>query len=104
MAVARRLADFTAALRFGDLPPDVIASACLRTLDTIGIVLAAAVGETAPSILGALDSWGAAGECAVIGAKRTTAMPLAILEDAAQRTLREVAYFPEGFSFQVGWR
>jgi 2-methylcitrate dehydratase PrpD len=83
MAVARRLADFTAALRFGDLPPDVIASACLRTLDTIGIALAAAVGETAPSILGALDGWGAAGECVVIGAKRTTAMPLAILANGA---------------------
>jgi 2-methylcitrate dehydratase PrpD len=79
MAVAGRLAEFTASLEFSDLPPAVVASACLRTLDTIGIALAASTGETAPAILGALDGWGAAGECTVIGAKRTAAAPLAIL-------------------------
>jgi 2-methylcitrate dehydratase PrpD len=79
MAVAGRLAEFTASLEFSDLPPAVVASACLRTLDTIGIALAASTGETAPAILGALDGWGAAGDCTVIGAKRTAAAPLAIL-------------------------
>jgi 2-methylcitrate dehydratase PrpD len=79
MAVAGRLAEFAASLEFSDLPPAVVASACLRTLDTIGIALAASTGETAPAILGALDGWAAAGDCTVIGAKRTAAAPLAIL-------------------------
>jgi 2-methylcitrate dehydratase PrpD len=83
LPLARRLADFTASLEFGDLPPAVIASACLRTLDIIGIALAASIGETAPSILGALDGWGAAGECTVIGVKRSTVAPLAILANGA---------------------
>lgn len=83
MAVARRLAEFAASLEFDDLPPAVIASACLRALDTIGIALAASAAETAPSILGALDGWGAGGACTVIGAKRTAAAPLAILANGA---------------------
>lgn len=83
MTVARRLAEFTAALDYDDLPADVLASVQLRMLDTIGIALAAATGESAPSILGALDGWGTAGGCTVIGAKRTAAAPLAILANGA---------------------
>jgi 2-methylcitrate dehydratase PrpD len=79
MTLARRLAEFTAALEFDRLPPEVVASARLRTLDILGIALAASTGDSAPAVLGALDGWGAAGECTVIGAKRTAASPLAIL-------------------------
>jgi 2-methylcitrate dehydratase PrpD len=83
VAGARRLAEFAALLEFDDLPPVVVASACLRTLDIIGIALAASVGETAPSIFGALEGWGAGGDCTVIGGKRTAAAPLAILANGA---------------------
>jgi 2-methylcitrate dehydratase PrpD len=83
MTLGRQLADFAAALDFTDLPPAVVASIRLRTLDIIGIALAASTGETASSILGALDGWSAAGDCTVIGAKRTAAAPLAILANGA---------------------
>ena len=83
MTLARRLADFTAALEFGAIPPEVVASARLRTLDILGIALAASTGETAPSVLGALEGWASAGECTVIGAKRTAAAPLAILANGS---------------------
>ena len=63
MAVARRLAEFTAGLQFADLPPEVVASAVLRTLDIVGIALAASGEESAPSIFGALDGWGAGDGC-----------------------------------------
>ncbi len=77
MTLARRLAEFTASLTFAAVPPDVVASVRLRTLDIIGLALAASKRDTAPSILGMLESWGAAGDCAVIGAKRTASPPLA---------------------------
>jgi 2-methylcitrate dehydratase PrpD len=83
MALARRLAEFVASLQFTDLPPAVVASVRLRTLDIVGIALAASTGETAPSVLGVLDGWSAAGDCTVIGAKRTAAVPLAILANGA---------------------
>jgi 2-methylcitrate dehydratase PrpD len=82
VTVARRLADFSAGLQFADLPPAVVASAVVRTLDIVGIALAASGEETAPSIFGALDGWGA-GDCTVVGAKRTVAAPLAILANGA---------------------
>ena len=67
----------------GPLPPDVVASVRLRTLDIIGLALAASTRDTAPSILGMLESWGAAGDCTVIGAKRTASPPLAVLANGA---------------------
>jgi 2-methylcitrate dehydratase PrpD len=79
MTLAERLAEFTASLDFDRLPAEVVASARLRTLDILGIALAASTGDSAPAVLGALDGWAAAGDCTVIGAKRTAAVPLAIL-------------------------
>jgi 2-methylcitrate dehydratase PrpD len=79
MTLARRLAEFTAALEFDRLPPEVVASVRLRTLDILGIALAASTGDSAPAVLGALDGWAAAGDCTVIGAKRMAAAPLAVL-------------------------
>jgi 2-methylcitrate dehydratase PrpD len=79
VTLARRLADFTAALEFDALPAEVVASAKLRTLDILGIALAASTGETAPSVLGALEGWGGGGDCTVVGSKLTAAVPLAIL-------------------------
>lgn len=83
MTLAQRLAEFTASLTYGALPPDVIASVRLRTLDILGIALAASTRDTAPSILGMLDGWGASGDCTVFGAKRTAAPPLAVLANGA---------------------
>jgi 2-methylcitrate dehydratase PrpD len=83
VTLARRLADFTAALQFGALPDEVVASVQLRTLDILGIALAASTGETAPSVLGALEGWGAAGDCTVFGSKHTAAVPLAILANGS---------------------
>jgi 2-methylcitrate dehydratase PrpD len=79
MTLAERLAEFAATLEFHRLPPEVVASARLRTLDILGIALAASTGDSAPAVLGALEGWGAAGDCTVIGAKRTAPAPLAIL-------------------------
>jgi 2-methylcitrate dehydratase PrpD len=79
VTLARSLAEFAAGLAFDRIPPDVIASARLRTLDILGIALAASTGDSAPSVLGALDGWSAAGDCTVIGAKRAASVPLAIL-------------------------
>jgi 2-methylcitrate dehydratase PrpD len=79
VTLARRLAEFAAGLEFERVPPEVIASARLRTLDILGIALAASTGDSAPSVFGALDGWSAAGDCTVIGARRTAAAPLAIL-------------------------
>jgi 2-methylcitrate dehydratase PrpD len=83
VTLARRLADFTAALTFDALPAEVVASVKLRTLDILGIALAASTLETAPSILGALEGWGGAGDCTVFGSKRTAAVPLAILANGS---------------------
>ena len=83
MTLARRLAEFTASLTFDAVPPDVVASVRLRTLDIIGLAFAASTRDTAPSILGMLESWGAAGDCTVIGAKRTASPPLAVLANGA---------------------
>jgi len=83
MTLARRLAEFTASLDFADLPEEVVDSTRLRTLDILGIALAASTGETAPSLLGALDGWGGGGDCTILGSKRTAAAPLAILVNGA---------------------
>jgi 2-methylcitrate dehydratase PrpD len=83
VTLARRLADFTAALSFDALPAEVVASVKLRTLDILGIALAASTLETAPSILGALEGWGGAGDCSVFGSKRTAVVPLAILANGS---------------------
>jgi 2-methylcitrate dehydratase PrpD len=83
MTLARRLAEFTASLTFGAVPPDVVASVRLRTLDILGIALAASTRDTAPSILGMLEAWGTSGDCTVIGAKRTASPPLAVLANGS---------------------
>ena len=79
MTLARGLAEFAASLDFDQVPPEVVASVRLRTLDILGIALAASAGDSAPSVLAALDGWAAGGDCTVLGAKRTAAAPLAIL-------------------------
>ena len=78
MTLARRLAGFSAGLDFADLPSAVVASVRLRTLDILGIALAASTGETAPSLLGALEC---PLVCAVNGAAVGSGMEMAALAD-----------------------
>ena len=83
MTLARRLAEFAASLTYAAVPGDVATSVQLRTLDILGIALAASTRDSAPSIFGMLEGWGASGDCTVIGAKRTAAPPLAVLANGA---------------------
>lgn len=83
MTLARRLAEFAERLTFADIPPEVVASVRLRTLDTLGIALAASVSELAPALRGALEGWTAQGDCTVVGAKLTASPPLAALANGA---------------------
>jgi 2-methylcitrate dehydratase PrpD len=79
MTLAERLAAFAAGLAWDDLPPAVVESVKLRTLDILGIALAASAHEFAPAVRGALEAWGGRGDCTVVGAKVTAAPPLAAL-------------------------
>ena len=72
MTLAEKLATFTAALRFDMLPADVVASVRLRTLDVIGLALAASTRDFAAPVIAAVDV--AAGPCTIIGSRRI-AMP-----------------------------
>jgi 2-methylcitrate dehydratase PrpD len=76
MTLAERLATFAASLTFDALPKDVVASVRLRTLDVLGIALAASRMDWAPAVL---ELAGAPGECTVVGTERTAAAPLAVL-------------------------
>ena len=79
MTLAERLAEFAANLRFEDVPPAVVDSVKLRILDVLGIALAASTHEVGPPLRAGLESWAGRGDCTVIGAKFTAAVPLAIL-------------------------
>jgi 2-methylcitrate dehydratase PrpD len=79
MTLAERLADFAAGLRFDDLPAAVVADVKLRTLDILGIALAASAHEVGPPMRAGLESWAGRGECTVVGAKFTAGVPIAIM-------------------------
>jgi 2-methylcitrate dehydratase PrpD len=83
MTLAHRLAEFAVALRFEDIPADVVASVRLRALDIIGLALAASTHDFAASFRGALEGWRADGQCTVIGSAQTAPPPLAILVNGA---------------------
>src|SRR5262245_57009562 len=79
MTLATRLATFAHDLTFARIPPPVAASVSLRTLDVLGIALAASTQEVAPAVRGALAAWDARGDCTVVGDKTTAPTPLAAL-------------------------
>jgi 2-methylcitrate dehydratase PrpD len=83
MTLARRVAEFTTTLAWEDVPAEVLQSVRLRALDLLGIALAASTSEVAPSVYGALDGWGADGDCTVVGRARGAPAPLAILANGA---------------------
>ena len=77
MTLAEQLAGFTAALRFEALPAEVIASARLRTLDVIGLALAASTFDFARPIIAAVEA--GTGPCTIIGTNRTAVAASAAL-------------------------
>jgi 2-methylcitrate dehydratase PrpD len=79
MTIAERLAAFAASLEFDDLPPAVVAAARARTLDVLGVALAASTQEFAAPLARTLEGWAAGGEATVIGTKQTAPVPLAVL-------------------------
>ena len=79
MTLAERLAAFAADLTFDALPAEVVADVKLRTLDVLGIALAASAHEVGPPMRAGLEAWAGRGECTVVGAKFTASAPIAIL-------------------------
>src|SRR5438445_135517 len=64
---SQQLAEFVAALRYEDLPPDVVAAAKRHILDAVGVALAAsAVGAGSP-VIEMTRSWAGARESSVLG-------------------------------------
>ncbi len=80
---AETLAEFTRALAFDRIRPEVIQNVRLRCLDVLGIALASTVQDFAPAVLGLVESWGGNGECTVVGTKLTASPPLAILANGS---------------------
>ncbi|MCZ6605490.1 MAG: MmgE/PrpD family protein [Alphaproteobacteria bacterium] len=83
--VTRKLAEFSAGLSLGDLPPEVVERAKLLVLDTVGIALRARHDtESTPSLLAAAAKLGLTGGAAtVIGDSDTYAPPGAALINGA---------------------
>ena len=81
MTLAERLADFAASLQFDQLPADVVASARLRTLDVIGLALAASTFDFAPSIIAAVEM--GSGPCTILGTRRTAGTTSAALANGS---------------------
>jgi 2-methylcitrate dehydratase PrpD len=81
VTLAERLAAFTASLRFEMLPADVLASARLRTLDVMGLALAASSFEFAAPIIAAVDA--GTGPCTIFGTRRTAAATSAALANGS---------------------
>ncbi|HEU5321089.1 MAG TPA: MmgE/PrpD family protein, partial [Methylomirabilota bacterium] len=83
MTLAQRLAGFAAGLTLERIPTEVVESVRLRTLDTLGVALAASACDFAPSLLGALEGWSSGGPCTVLGARLSASPPLAALANGA---------------------
>lgn len=68
-----KLCEYVTALRYEDLPPQVIEKAKQLCLDLIGIALcASATADSTPAIRGAVFALGGVGEASLIGEDRTT--------------------------------
>jgi 2-methylcitrate dehydratase PrpD len=64
---ARTLAEFTASLRFQDLPEDVVVAVRRHALDAIGTALAASATRAVAPVVEAVRAWAGAREAGVIG-------------------------------------
>ena len=70
MTPAEALADFAAGLRLADLPSTVIDSVLDRVVDTVGLCIAGARGETAPMVRSLVEEWAGPPLATVVGMRR----------------------------------
>lgn len=85
--LAHQLAERIHALRFDDIPPDVLEWTRTAFIDTVGVTLAGIV-EEAPRILLRIPGIGAPGPCLVYGTnRRTTALDAVLINGTASHAL-----------------
>lgn len=80
---SQRLAGFAEALKFDDIPPEVIARAKLHILDIVGIGLAASDLEYARLIVETVRSWGGQPHSTVLRYGDKLPMPSAVLANGS---------------------
>jgi 2-methylcitrate dehydratase PrpD len=73
MSLSRALADYASRLRYEDLPEEVVASARLRLLDTVGVCLASVGMDYAEAILGMLGEQGKSTDAVLFGSAQRAA-------------------------------
>jgi 2-methylcitrate dehydratase PrpD len=81
--LATRLAEWVSAIRYEELPPDVIASTKLRILDVIGLALAGAETPFGRSTIAAAKTLSPPGPARVFGTGDALAAPTAAFVNAA---------------------
>jgi 2-methylcitrate dehydratase PrpD len=77
------LAERFLALRFEQIPDDVVQYSKLRFLDTLGLVLAAAPTEVGRAVRAGAMAWGGAGEYHLLGSGDTASLAVAALVNGA---------------------
>ena len=82
-SLSERLAAFATGLRPEDLPPEVVADARRRLIDTVGVALAGVRMDSAPAVRDVVFDWGGAQEATVIGWGGRLPAPLAGFANAA---------------------
>lgn len=65
--LSMQLADWSHALRFEDIPADVVQTSCLRVLDVIGLILAGTRTQLGRAARGAAVATSPAGPCRILG-------------------------------------
>lgn len=95
-AVAARLAAHAAALRFEQLPAEVVARAKVFILDTLGVGVAGATAQGAAAVLAAAARWGGGAEATVWGTAARLPAPQAALVNGFQVHAQEYDCLHEG--------
>src|SRR5262245_10005711 len=77
------LAERFLALRFEQIPDDVVAYSKLRFLDTLGLVLAAAPTADGRAVRTGSLAWGGSGDCHLLGTGDAASLAVAALVNGA---------------------
>lgn len=77
--ISERMAQFTDALQFEDLPPEVIDKAKLLVLDTVGVCIGSTQIDFGKSALDMIGGWGGTPEATLIGRRTKVAVHNAAL-------------------------
>jgi 2-methylcitrate dehydratase PrpD len=80
---AKQLADWTAGLRYEDLPQDVVSTTRLRVMDVIGLALAGAETEFGSSVRSAALAAASPGPCRMLGTGDRAAVTAAAMANGA---------------------